>query len=81
MTEPVGISVQGTPNPTAAKFTLNRTVATQSTIYRDAASAEAEWATQLLQIPGVVQVFALKNVVSVNKSPDAEWNVISPQEE
>ena len=81
MTELVEISVQGPPNPNAAKFTLNRTVATQSATYRDAASAEAEWARQRLQIPGVVQVFALNDFVSVNKSPDAEWNVISSQAE
>ncbi len=34
MTEPVDIIVQGTPNPNAAKFTLNRTVATRGTTYR-----------------------------------------------
>ncbi len=54
MMEPVEISVQGTPNPTAAKFRLSRTVAAQRVTDRDTASAEAEWATQLLQIPGVV---------------------------
>ena len=41
MSTPLEISVQGTPNPNAAKFTLNREVAAQGTTYRDAASAEA----------------------------------------
>jgi len=97
MTEPLEIITQGTPNPNAAKFTLNRTIATQGKTYRlpaapstaqsgaaqagDAASADASWAKELLQIPGVTQVFAVNNFVSVNKQPEADWNVISPQVE
>ena len=81
MAEPLELSVQGIPNPNAAKYTLNRSVATQGTTYRDAASAEAGWAKQLLQVPGVVQVVAINNFISVNKRPDADWNVIGPQAE
>ena len=81
MGEALEIAVQGTPNPNAAKFTLNRTVAAQGTTYRDAASAEAAWARQLLGIPGVVQVFAINNFVSVNKAPDAAWDAIVPHVE
>ena len=79
MAEPLEISVEGTPNPNAAKFTLNRVVATQGKTYRDAASTDAEWAKQLLRIAGVTQVFALNNFVSVNKTPETDWNVITPQ--
>ena len=81
MPEPLEISVQGTPNPNAAKFTLNRVVAAQGQTYRDAASADAAWAKELLAIPGVIQVFAINNFVSVNKRPDADWNVIGPRVE
>lgn len=81
MAEPLEIAVQGTPNPHAAKFTLNRTVAAQGTTYRDAASAEAAWAKRLLGIPGVVQVFAINNFVSVNKAPEATWDAIVPRVE
>ncbi len=79
--QPLEIAIQGTPNPNAAKFTLNRTVATQGKTYRDAASAQDEWARQLLAIPGVSQVFALNNFVSVNKAPEMPWDVIAPQGE
>ena len=79
MTEPLEIVAQGTPNPNAAKFTLTRVVATQGTTYRDAASAGAEWAKQLLGVAGVTQVFAINNFISVTKTPDADWNVIGPQ--
>ena len=79
MAEPVAITVQATPNPNAAKFTLNRVVATRGMTYRDAVTAQEDWARQLLDIPGVTQVFALNNFVTVNKAPDAEWGVIGPQ--
>jgi hypothetical protein len=79
MADPLDIVVQGTPNPNAAKFMLNRVVATQGKTYREIASAEAEWAKQLLGIVGVTQVFALNNFISVNKAPEADWNAIGPQ--
>lgn len=79
MPEPLEISVQGTPNPNAAKFTLNRVVAAQGATYRDAASAEAGWAKQLLGLAGVVQIFAINNFVSVTKQPEADWSVLGPQ--
>lgn len=79
MTEPLALAVQGTPNPNAVKFTLNRTVAAQGVTYRDAASAQAAWAKQLLSIAGVTQVFAVGNFISVSKAPEAGWDAILPQ--
>ena len=81
MAEPLEISAQATPNPNAAKFTLNRVVAAQGKTYRDAATAEAEWAKRLLQIAGVRQVFAVNNFISINKTPEGDWGVIAPQVE
>ena len=92
MPEPLDITVQGTPNPNAAKFTLNRVVAAQGRTYRlpaatgaaqagDVAGAEHEWARQLLGIAGVTQVFAINNFISVTKTDDADWNAIGPQVE
>ena len=81
MTEPLDIIVQGTPNPNAAKFTLNRVVSSQGKTYRDAASADAVWAKELLGVSGVTQVFALNNFISVTKRPEADWNLIGQQVE
>lgn len=81
MAEPLQITAQGTPNPNAAKFTLNRVVATQGRTYRGQAAADAAWAKELLGIPGVAQVFAVNNFISVNKTPEADWQVIGPQVE
>lgn len=81
MAEPLEIMVDGTPNPNAVKFTLNRTVAAQGKTYRDVATADAPWAKALLGIPGVVQAFAVNNFISVTKSPAADWETIIPQAE
>ena len=71
------VQMQGTPNPNAAKFSLNRVVASQGATYRDAASAPADWAKRILEIPGVVQVFAVNNFISVTKRPEADWGAIA----
>ena len=81
MPDPLAIAVQGTPNPNAAKFTLNRVVAAQGRTYRLPADADAEWARQLLGIPGVTQVFAINNFISITKTAEADWNVIGSQVE
>ena len=81
MAEPLVIDIQATPNPNAAKFTLNRVVAAQGTTYRDQASAQPEWAKRLLGIAGVSQVFALNTFITVSKSAGGEWSIIAPQVE
>ena len=93
MSEPLEITLSGTPNPNAAKFTLNRVVGTQGRTYRlpaplvggaqagEAATAEVAWAKELLGIPGVTQVFTVNNFISITKAPEAEWDRIAPQAE
>jgi len=81
MADTLDIAIAGTPNPNAAKFTLNRVVASQGTTYRDAASAHDEWAKRLLGLPGVTQVFAINNFISVTKQSDMSWEQLAPQVE
>ena len=80
MAGPLELEAQATPNPNALKFTLNRVVAAQGTTYRDASQA-AGWARELLGLPGVTQVFALQQFISVTKRPEADWSQIGPQVE
>ena len=75
------VQVQATPNPNAAKFTLNRTVAARGTTYRDAATADVAWARRLLGISGITQAFAVNDFIAVTKTPEADWQVIGPQVE
>jgi len=81
MPEPLELSIQGTPNPNATKFMLNRTVSAQGKTYRDVAFADVEWAKRVLGIAGVTQVFSVNNFISVNKAPEAHWDAIVPQVE
>lgn len=87
MSEPLEIVVGGTPNPNAAKLTLNRTVAAKGETYRLPALGVAgqvggdtpTWAKALLRIPGVTGVFGINNFISVNKTPESSWETIIPQ--
>ena len=80
--EPLEIIVDGTPNPNALKFTLNRVVATKGETYRgNPDQVPAAWAKALLGIQGIIGVFGINNFISINKASDAEWQVIVPQAE
>jgi Scaffold protein Nfu/NifU N terminal len=58
---------------------LNRQVAAQGKTYRDASTADTAWAQQLLAIPGIVQLFAVNDFISVSKAPEADWSGLVPQ--
>ena len=82
MSEPLEILVEGTPNPHALKFTLNRVVSEQGKTYRgDPASVDAPWAKALLSVPGIVGVYGINQFISVSKRPEATWDEIVPQAE
>lgn len=81
MAEPLAILVSGTPNPNAAKFSLNRLVAAQGKTYRDPAAADTAWAKAVLAIPGVSQVFGMQQFITVTKHADADWGLLAPQVE
>lgn len=72
--------VQPTPNPNAAKFILDRTVAEQPTSFFNAAAAEGHpLASKLFAIPGVSSVLLLSDFVTINKSSAARWADIKSQ--
>ena len=78
---PAVVEIQATPNPNAAKFTLDRVIAAQGTTYRPPAAGQPDWAARLLGIAGVTQVFALNTFITVTKAADGDWNTIAPQVE
>lgn len=77
---PSSLEVQPTPNPNAMKFTLNvPTTDGAPKTYRSGAEAQAHpLALNLFAIEGVVYVFMTANFVSVNKTPESDWNKILP---
>jgi hypothetical protein len=71
--------VESTPNPHAAKLTLNREIGPEGRTYRDAVAADVPWAKALLSIAGVIGVYGINNFISIHKQPDADWDTIIPQ--
>ncbi|MFQ5968615.1 MAG: NifU N-terminal domain-containing protein [Acidimicrobiia bacterium] len=81
MPEPT-VTVQGTPNPDAAKFTVDRTLVEGggSNPYFDAASAvDDPLATVLFTIEGVESLLLAEDFVTVTKSPSASWEDLVPE--
>lgn len=69
------ITVQGTPNPNAAKFVLDRELpGGGSRSYFDADSAAGDaLASRLFELPGVRALLFVENFITVTKQEDAEW--------
>jgi hypothetical protein len=74
------IEIQPTPNPNALKFSLDRpTTDGGPRTYRTAEDAgDNAAAMALIAIDGVVNVFMTANFISINKSPEADWDTIVP---
>lgn len=70
------VRVEGTPNPHAAKFTLDRPLPVEeSRSYFDPESAEGdELAESLFEIRGVRALLMVDNFVTVTKAEDVEWD-------
>ena len=70
--------VQATPNPNAAKFVLDRSVSDQPTSFFNAGAAKDHpLATKLFGIPGVSSLLFLGDFITVNKSPEADWKLVT----
>jgi hypothetical protein len=78
------ITVQGTPNPNAAKFTLDRRLieGDESHSYFDPESAsEDPLAESLFALDGVESLLIADNFVTVTKSPSTSWDELVPDVE
>jgi hypothetical protein len=70
--------VQPTPNPNAAKFVLDRTVADQPASFFNADAAKGHpLAEQLFRVTGVSSLLLLGDFITVNKRPEANWAEIT----
>lgn len=70
------ITVEGTPNPHAAKFTLSRALPVEgSRSYFDAdAAAGDSLAEGLFEIEGVRALLMVDNFITVTKREEAAWD-------
>ncbi|UCF18349.1 MAG: NifU N-terminal domain-containing protein [Gemmatimonadota bacterium] len=75
------VTVQGTPNPNAAKFTVDRALVEggPSRSFFDRGSAQADpLARAIFDIDGVESVLIADDFVTVTKSTSLEWDQLVP---
>jgi hypothetical protein len=72
----MSITVEGTPNPNAAKFVLDRDVPGEgSRSYFDLESATGDrLAERLLAIEGIRALLLVENFITVTKTDQVEWS-------
>lgn len=70
------IKVEGTPNPNAAKFTVDRVLSEQgSRSYFDASDATGDpLASRLFEIGGVRALLIAEDFITVTKTEETEWS-------
>jgi hypothetical protein len=76
------ITVQGTPNPNAAKFTVDRNLVEggSSLSYFDPETAKDDpLASRLFGVEGVESLLIADDFVTVTKSAAADWDDLVPE--
>jgi hypothetical protein len=73
------VQVSPTPNPMAMKFTLSGKVSDKPLSYTNAQAASASpIASKVFALDGVASVFMVQDFVTVNRTAQANWNVLAP---
>lgn len=77
----MGVRAEVTPNPNALKFTTDKLIfegeASISVMPGDV--SEHEIMNDLMDIPGVDNVFGYQNFITVTKHFDVEWDELNPR--
>lgn len=66
-----------TPNPNAMKFPVGEPVGGPATFVAGQAT-ENQLAADLLGLDGVTSIFMTADFVTITKTPDGSWDVITP---
>ena len=76
----VDVTPEGTPNPNAIKFTLDRPATEgRGLTFREGSDVEAfPLGARLFALDGVTNVFATSNFVSVTKEDGVDWGELVP---
>ena len=78
MSEKIRIHTEGTPNPNALKFVLDRVILESgSANFPDKqSSGNSPLAQKLFQLSSVIEVFFGKDFITISKTPDSSWDSI-----
>ncbi len=71
------VRVDVTPNPNALKFTVGTPVGGPKTFVAGHDSDDP-LAAELLDLEGVTSIFMTADFVTLSKTPDADWDDITP---
>ncbi|WP_257349192.1 NifU N-terminal domain-containing protein [Pseudalkalibacillus decolorationis] len=74
----VEFTVDPTPNPNALKFSASQSIFEGRLSHRSGDNPEDKVAKGLLEIEGVESIFGYQDFITINKTPDAEWDSIVP---
>lgn len=74
----MSVRPEQTPNPNAMKFTVDQPVGGPGTHVKGSAPDEA-FAADLVNLDGVASVFFTANFVTISKTPDSNWDDITPE--
>lgn len=77
----VEVTPEGTPNPNALKFTLDRpSTDKRSETFREGSDpSENPLGARIFALDGVTNVFMTSNFVSVTKEDGIDWDDLGPQ--
>lgn len=74
--------IQGTPNPNAVKFLLNREISDRPISFlKPEDGADHPVASKIFAIKGVASILFLGDFVTINKKPEAAWKNITEKVE
>jgi hypothetical protein len=76
----IDVTPEGTPNPNAVKFTLDRpSTERRSETFREGSDpADSPLGARIFALDGVTNVFMAANFVSVTKEGDVDWDELIP---
>ncbi|MCP3026705.1 NifU N-terminal domain-containing protein [Halobacillus sp. A5] len=79
----MAITVEETPNPNARKFTTDSLIfqGDGSVSVMPGQKSEYDIMNQLMELDEVDNVFGFQNFITVNRLPDADWEVLTPKVE
>lgn len=78
---PLTVRPEPTPNPNAMRLALSAPALGDHprTFSASSPAGDAPWAQRLLEVPGVVSLFGLRDFLTITKAPGTPWEAILPK--